>query len=372
LRQNLTTIKIMRQQLRKIHIKGYKSLKDVEIELSNLNVLIGANGSGKSNFIGVFRFIRHLVNERLQFYVGQKGGADKLLYYSSKETNALEISLDITDKQYSFKLVPRQGDRLMFEYEYCVNGETPPNRKNINTTFTESDLAAYSREKNYGVGQSVFSVLKEWQVYHFHDTSDSAKVKKTNNRRDTDYLFEDASNLAAFLWSMQEHHPKHYTRIVKTIQLVIPFFKDFYFRAIGEKKDKVLLEWQDKYSEIPFSADDLSDGSLRFMCLATLLLQPELPSLILLDEPELGLHPAAISSLTGLLRKASAMTQVIVSTQSVSLVNELEAEDIIVVGRKGGESTFSRLDTEKLAYWLEEYSLGDIWEKNIIGGRPSW
>jgi predicted ATPase len=362
----------MKQQLTKIHIKGYKSLKDVEVKLSNLNVLIGANGAGKSNFINFFRFIRHLVNERLQFYVGQKGGADKLLYYGSKETTALEIALDISDKHYAFKLVPRQGDRLMFEYEYCVNGETPPNRKNINTTFTESDLAAYSREKDYGVGQSVFAVLKEWQVYHFHDTSDSAKVKKTNNRRDTEYLFEDASNLAAFLWNMQEEHPKHYDRIVKTVQLVIPFFKDFYFRAIGEKKDKVLLEWKDKYADMPFSADDLSDGSLRFICLATLLLQPELPSLILLDEPELGLHPTAVSRLTGLLRKAAARTQVIVSTQSVSLINELEPEDIIVVDRNGGESTFAHLDAEKLAYWLAEYSMGEIWEKNIIGGRPSW
>ena len=361
----------MKQQLTKIHIQGYKSLKDVEIELSNLNVLIGANGSGKSNFIGVFRFIRHLVNERLQFYVGQKGGAEKFLYYGSKETPALEINLDISDKEYAFKLVPRQGDRFIFEYEYCVNGETPPNRKNINTTFTESDLATYSREKEYSVGKSVLSVLKGWQVYHFHDTSDTAKIKKTNNRHDTAYLFEDASNLAAFLWNMQEEHPKHYERIVKVIQIYISFFKDFYFKAIGEKKDKVLLQWQDKYSDVPFSADDLSDGTLRFMCLVTLLLQPELPSLILLDEPELGLHPMAIGSLAGLLRKASALTQVIVSTQSVSLVDELEAEDIIVVDREASESTFTRLDTEKLAYWLNEYSLGDIWEKNIIGGLPS-
>lgn len=362
----------MAHTLKNISVKGFKSIRALDLPMSSLNVLIGPNGAGKSNFIALFRFIRHLVNERLQMYVAQKGGADKLLFYGSKTTEGIEVSLDITPNHYAFKLIPAQGDRLIFDYEHCAFDTTSRYTENINKTLTESDLAAYSRDKGFGVGQYVFNTLKEWQVYHFHDTSDTAKVKKTNNRRDTAYLFEDAANLAAFLWGMLETHPKHYQRIVKTIQLVIPFFKDFSFVARGEKQDKVLLEWFDKYSETPFSGDDLSDGSLRFICLTTLLLQPTLPTLILLDEPELGLHPAAISILTSLLQKASTRTQVIVATQSVNLVNDLEAEDIIVVDRKGSESTFTRLDAPKLQVWLEEYnySLGELWEKNVIGGRP--
>ncbi len=355
------------RRLNHIKVSGFKSIRTLDLKLNSLNVLIGANGAGKSNFIQIFGFIRHMVNERLQFYVEQKGGADKILYYGSKETDALEVSIDIAPNHYAFKLVPAQGDRLIFEYENCSFDYYSYDR-NINVRLNESDLAL--KAKGNGVAKYVFEILSGWQVYHFHDTSDTAKIKKTNRKRDSEYLFEDASNLAAFLWGMQETNPKHYERIVKTVQLVIPFFKDFNFYGIGEKKDTVLLEWKDKYSDMPFTADDLSDGSLRFICLATLLLQPNVPSLILLDEPELGLHPAAINILTGLLKKAASRAQVIVSTQSIGLVNDLEPEDIIVVDRKEGESVFTRLDATQLAYWLNEYSMGEIWEKNIIGGRP--
>lgn len=162
----------------------------------------------------------------------------------------------------------------------------------------------------------------------------------------------------------------YYERIVKTIQLVIPFFKDFVLRPDSINSDIIRLEWQDKYSDKTFTATALSDGSLRFICMATLLLQHTLPKLIILDEPELGLHPSAIVVLAGLLKKASTRSQVIVSTQSVNLVNEFEAENIIVAETRNGASNFKRLDPEKLQDWLNEYSLGDIWEKNIIGGMP--
>ncbi|HFA48053.1 MAG TPA: DUF2813 domain-containing protein [Bacteroidetes bacterium] len=359
-------------RLNRIQIAGYKSIKRLDLPIQDLNVLIGANGAGKSNFIGFFRFIRNLVEERMQVFVAQKGGADKILYYGSKVTGALKVDIDISPNHYAFKLVPGQGDRLFFEYEYCGFDTTYRYAENINEKITESDLAAYSREKDYGAGKYVFDVLSKWRVYHFHDTSGSAKVKKTGKISDADYLREDASNLAAFLFRMRETHPKHYQRIVKTVQLVIPFFQDFKLRPIYNNPDNILLEWIDKHSDMPFSADDLSDGSLRFICLATLLLQPKLPQLILLDEPELGLHPLAIAILAGLFKKASHRSQIIISTQSVNLINDFEPGHIVVVekDRETGESVFNRLDKDKLSYWIDEYSLGDLWEKNVIGGRP--
>jgi predicted ATPase len=169
---------------------------------------------------------------------------------------------------------------------------------------------------------------------------------------------------------LQESFPEYYERIVKTIQLVIPFFKNFVLRPNALNPDTIRLEWQDKYSEKIFTASSLSDGSLRFVCMATLLLQPQLPKLIILDEPELGLHPTAISILAGLLKKASLRSQVLISTQSVNLVNEFDPENVIVVDREDGASIFKTLNSEKLEEWLNNYSLGDIWEKNIIGGMP--
>lgn len=131
------------------------------------------------------------------------------------------------------------------------------------------------------------------------------------------------------------------------------------------------LEWQDKHSDIVFTGQDLSDGSLRFICLATLLLQPELPSVLLLDEPELGLHPTAIESLARLMKQAAARTIVIVSTQSVNLVSTCAPEDVIVVDRnEQGASTLKRLEPQQLVQWLDEYSLGELWEKNVLGGKP--
>lgn len=361
-------------RLNKIKVSGFKSIRALEMEMHDLNVLIGANGAGKSNFIGLFKFIRNLVEERLQVFVAQQGGAEKMLYRGSEVTNAMEVELDISPNHYQFRLLPGKRDNLIFDYEYCFFDTRPDKRyaEDINQTRTESDLAAYTRQKKYGVGNNIYEVLSAWRVYHFHDTSDTARVKKTGKLHDADFLREDASNLAAFLYVMNKVNPLHYQRIVKTVQLVIPFFKDFVLEPVPENKNNILLRWSDTHSNMVFDADDFSDGSLRFICLATLLLQPEMPSLILLDEPELGLHPLAIEILAGLLKKAAHRTQIIIATQSTNLVDDLEPEHIIVVerDRETGESTFHRVDEERLANWLSEYSLGEVWEKNIIGGRP--
>ncbi len=360
------------QQLRSIHVKGYKSIKDQVIPLNSMNVLIGQNGAGKTNFISLFRFLRNIIDSRLRIY-SQKYGAESLLYYGSKETDVIIIALDFEPNHYEIILEPALNDTLFIQSEHCgFRGSTSyrepywegvaPNQNG------ESGLE--EKSKRGGTAKYVYDVLKAWRVYHFHDTSESAGVKKYAYMADYETLFEDASNLAPFLYWLKQTHEKHYERIVKTIKLVIPFFKNFVLKPKFDDAEKIRIEWQDNYSDKTFTPNDLSDGSLRFICMSVLLLQPHLPKVILLDEPELGLHPSAITILAGLLKKASHRSQVIVSTQSVSLVNEFDAEDIIVVDKKDAETVFNRLDPENLESWLNEYSLGDLWDKNIIGGKP--
>jgi len=335
--------------------------------------MIGPNGAGKSNFIGLFKFLRELIETRLQVYTGVNGGANKLLYYGSKTTPNLHVNLDFEPNYYEFSLLPTANDSFLFEYEYCYFNTSAATlyRENINNGGNESRLEQIAKTAEYNnVPRYVYKVLKDWRLYHFHDTSAEAGVKKSSNTSDIYYLRGDASNLAAFLAHMKLVDGKHYDRIVKTVQLIVPYFKDFVLRSGSGKSSTIMLEWQDKNSDMIFNANDLSDGSLRFICLATLLQQPFLPNLILLDEPELGLHPAAITLLGSLIRKASARSQVIISTQSVSLVNEFSPDDIIVVEHKDSSSTFRRLNKINLDSWLEKYTIGELWQQNVLGGRP--
>ncbi|GAB4038931.1 AAA family ATPase [Spirosoma jeollabukense] len=356
--------------LRSIFVSGFRSIQSVDLPIQNLNILIGQNGAGKSNFIEVFRFLHEIIDQRLQVYTAVKGGADKLLHYGSRETKEINIHLLLSDAHYRIDLIAAESDRLIIENEDVFSAVYNRAGDLAGESLSEGSRESGLIKNEYWISRMVQEALDDWRVYHFHDTSAEAPVKKLSDINDTAFLRADAGNLAAFLGYMQQKSPKHYERIINTIQLMLPFFRDFVFRPNPYNEQKILLEWQDNQSDMRFNAGDLSDGSLRFICLTTLLLQPKLPNLILLDEPELGLHPTALALLAGLLKKAASRTQVIVSTQSVNLVNAFTPDDIIVVDREDGHSTFRRLQTEALSTWLTEYSLGDLWEKNVIGGTP--
>jgi predicted ATPase len=215
--------------------------------------------------------------------------------------------------------------------------------------------------------------MRSWRIFHFHDTSESALVKGVQKINDVEYLRPDGRNLAPFLLMLREQHADNYKQVLRVVRLIAPFFGDFFLKPTPGNKDTIELQWTEKGEDVPFKAHQLSDGTLRFICLATVLCQPERlqPETILIDEPELGLHPFAITLLASLLRSASKNKQVIVSTQSVALVNEFEIEDLIVTERVDRSSAFKRLAEGDFREWLEEYSLGDLWAKNILGGRPS-
>lgn len=359
--------------LDRIEIQGFKSIRELDLELRPLNILIGANGAGKSNFISVFKFLNEIVEQNLQFYLAKSGGADTFLHFGQKVTKEISLQLYLGAYYgYSARLTPASGDILIFSNEECwyPNAVRQPSSVLLGRGHSESQLNKRLYDPTVGLPDAVIETLKSLNVYHFHDTSESAKVKLTGNIDDNAFLRSDAANLAAFLYRLQQTRPDYYGRIADTIRLVAPFFDDFVLRPNLLNPNTTFLRWREKGSDSEFHADMLSDGTLRFICLATLLLQPELPSTILIDEPELGLHPYAITLLAGLLHSASTQTQVIVSTQSVPLIDQFSPEDIIVVNRIGSHSSFRRLSTPEINDWLEDYSLGELWEKNVIGGRP--
>ena len=358
-------------RVKSLTVSGYKSIRELKnFPLNNLNVLVGANGAGKSNFISLFRLLNEMYEQQLQLYVQKQGGPDALLHFGRVTSDRLHAEFYFSANGYKFDLVPTSDNRLVFELEQSWFGGVfykTSSSSTLGTGHTESKLKdAKDRYSPYVRGS-----VSNWRVYHFHDTSDTAKVKQRHAANDNLRLKPDAANLAAYLRMLKEKHAAEYQRIIETIRLVMPFFDDFVHRP-GDP-EYVELEWKQKGKpDTPFKAHMLSDGSLRFICLATLLLQPVslLPDTILIDEPELGLHPYAITVLVDIFKQVAEDRQLIVSTQSVELVNELSPQDVVVVDQEDGASTFRRYTEEELSGWLQEYSMGEIWKRNILGGRP--
>ncbi len=358
-------------KLKRIILKGFKSIRELDLELRSLDVMIGANGAGKSNFIGVFKLLNEMVAGNFQNAVTHGGGAGTFLHFGEKATDRIEVELRFGANGYNTIWAPTADGSLFFRREECLfwgDFKTSVHHEVLGSGHKESKLLDTAKRMPKQVPWYVMRALESWRLYHFHDTSDSASVKKIGAVNDNLYLRADAGNLAAFLYLLSEGGSRSYYEAIRdTIRQVAPFFNDFVLRPDPTAKDSIRLEWREEGSDFPFRATHLSDGTLRFICLATLLLQPTPPSTVLIDEPELGSHPYAITVLASLLKSASTKTQAIVSTQSVPLVNQLQPEDVLVVDRAQGQSTFKHLSKEEMKDWLEDYGLGDLWEKNLVG-----
>jgi predicted ATPase len=364
----------MSDTIKRITIEGFKSIRKLEdFELRPLNVLIGANGAGKSNFIGFFRLMRELIGQRLQLKVGRDGGANACLYLGPKVTTKLVAKLHFGSYGYKIKLVPAADGRLIFEEEEVMPQTHVKNEiwLPLGSGHAETKIKDYMRTS--GDAQDLHRAISSWPVYHFHDTSETAGVLHEGQINDNEYLRPDGRNLAAFLYRIRQIDPVVYSKICDLVRLVAPFFDDFKLRPMPENSVLIRLEWLQKGSDYPFLASQLSDGTLRFICLVAALLPNNFvfSPTVFFDEPELGLHPYALTLLANLFEQVTRQNrQVIVSTQSAQLLNEFSPEDIIVVERAQGESVFHRLDSAQLSVWLEDYTLGDLWQKNVLGGRP--
>ncbi len=363
--------------LDRLTIRGFKSIEALEqLELKRLNVIVGANGAGKSNLIAFFRMLRALMDGNLNRFVRDSGGAGNLLFNGRKVTSSMFFETHFGARGYRFTLVPTPSDECAIESEaryyfggssgwWTLGDSNDGKSKMVAEVLENRPDARFSRP--------VYDAISSWQVYHFHDTSQSAGMRNYEIVQDNKVLRMDAANIGAFLLKLRDQHGDDYWAIVDAVRLVTPFFDDFILepRTSGAREE-VNLSWLQKGSDYPMQPYHLSDGSIRFICLATALLQPNPPSTIIIDEPELGLHPAAIVILAELIQQAAQRTQVIVATQSPALLDQFAIEDIVVANRKGGASTFERLSEQDYAHWLDNYSVGELWTKNVIAGGPRY
>ncbi|KPA14227.1 recombinase RecF [Candidatus Magnetomorum sp. HK-1] len=363
--------------LTNVKIKGFKSISDQSIDLGKINILIGANGAGKSNFISFFKMMNQMISGKLQLFIGISGGADSLLFYASKLTTQIEGEISFSDQSASYtykkQLIQTAQDTLIFKNESLLLLERDSQFKKIwessDSGYKESML---SENPENQLCRQFKQIMAQCKYFQFHDTSETAKIKRNVYINDNLELHSDAGNLAAILYTLKHVNTAYYKRIVSTLQQIMPFFGDFALEENKLNKHQIVLNWKESRSDLIFGPYQLSDGSLRLMALVTLLMQPEedMPETIIIDEPELGLHPHAIETIISLIRYASRYSQIIIATQSSEMLDYFGLDEIIITDRTDQQTIFKRLDENKLKEWIKEYSMSELWRKNVIGGGP--
>ena len=365
-------------KLQEVMIRGYKSIaydKPVTIRLGDVSILLGANGAGKSNIISFFRMLSYMMSKSFGKYVEMSGTSNALLHYGIKKTPIMAGELLFSDSKsidkYSFSLTNATPDRLIITEErvsWHRKGNDSPYEILLEPVFKESALA----ESNDAVAKSIFKMLSFCKVYQFHDSSSEGPLRHVCPVETTNYLQSHGNNLPSFLFLLRENYPASYKRILEYVRDVVPQFQEFYLEPVN---GFISLRWKDNSAtDYSFNAYQFSDGSIRFIALATLLLQPSqlMPNVIILDEPELGLHPYAITQLAEMIKDASKHAQVIVATQSKDLVDHFEVDNISVVemDKETQSTTVTQLKNDEYELWLQNYTVSELWDKNVIGGRP--
>ena len=362
--------------IEKVIISNYKSIRNLELPLQSINVLIGSNGVGKSNLISFFELAKSIIEKRFGRYTLEKGGIDNLLYRTRRESDCINGLLDFDNTNaFFFTLRPAQSNKGYIELTGDYFNKSRNNEKKYtswNQTIWDSTVEESCLLDNtkWRAGY-IRNHFKSFTIYHFHDTSTKSPMRGECEIYDNDLLRDNGSNLAAYLYRLQQTDEKGFKLIEGVVRSIAPYFKCFKLRPNPINPNKISLEWEEKDTDMYLNGYSFSDGTIRFIALATLLLQTNTPKVIIIDEPELGLHPAAINKFAEMIKKASFNSQIILSTQSTNLVNCFEPKNIVVVDREDGQSVFKRLSNEELSIWLNEYeySLSDMWEKNLIGGQ---
>ncbi len=361
-------------RITEVTIQGFRSLKRVDrLQIPQLAVLIGANGVGKSSFIRFFEMLGWMMRSRnLQEFVIRNGGGDDQFFMGSRTTPKINAEIRIaTDKgfnDYRFDMAHLSaGDTLMLTHEAYrysdIQKTGEAGWRNLSGVGKESVLP----DQDNKTAKTICALLRQCSTYQFHDTSANASLHQRWDISDFTHLRSDGGNLAAVLLDLRENDSPRYRQLVQQIQRVFPTLNDFVLEPVA---GKVLLRWKSNYSDKIFGAHLTSDGSLRLFCLLTLLSLPDerLPNMLFFDEPELGLHPHAITLVSEMLKRVAKTRQVFIATQSPYMVNCFDLENIVVAEARDGATLLRSLPKDQYQQWLDDdYLLSDIWLKTPIG-----
>lgn len=363
--------------LREVTVRGLTSLADTELELSSpVTLLVGPNGAGKSNVVDSFELLGRIVDHQLNDHLLRRGGFSAIVHRPTDPTSTPRaIDLEFwgewqDEKSNGYRVTIESGpEDSAFVQETTLFHDRAryPNRpyNQLLGRARESQLRAVAGEGR--TPKYVFEMVSGCRVFHFDDTSSDAPPKLRVDPADNLTLAPDAHNVAPILKRLRDEDDARYQRILRSIRTVAPYFDDFVLEVEGST---LRLRWRERGLDSVFSADSLSDGTLRYICLSVLLLQDSIPGTIVLDEPELGLHPFAIHQLSSLLRSVGHGGRVVAATQSVTLLEQFTVDEVAIVERTSSGTKIQRPDPAGLEKWLEDYSLGELWEKNLLGGRP--
>lgn len=368
-----------------IHLSGYRSIKKSNLQFENINVFIGANASGKSNFMSFFQMLQFYLNnaEGLAEYVGRHGGSEILLFYGPKETNSIIADLYFQTakgvNRYQVELEQAAGGNLFFkEEQLCFSSSNiaaPANLFSLGSGGKSSRLLQIGQQDPeyahyFKTIHTIKSIMRQWKFYQFHDTSANSFIRRPSHKDDSSYLKSNGGNLPSFLSMLRDEYNPNYEFIIDMMREIFPFIQEIILES-DYSSDYVNLRWTEKgHPSYIMQASQMSDGAIRALAIIALLSQPHLPPLLCIDEPELGLHPQAISIIGDLIKAVAHRSQVIISTQSTELVDCFDPEDIVIVNRGKDGTDFERLDHNRYKSWLDNYGISASWKTNIFGGQP--
>lgn len=376
-------------RFREISIKGFRRLANVQLELRPLSVLIGANGIGKTSVLDVFSLLASSAQGSLNVALGELGGLSALITYDSADELALGISMEIEKdaqtQSYSLAIQPRGHSYIIaeevlhqvhgpFEYNSVEShgGDVRYHEKGevIRPTWDHNPLETSLAQvpKVFLWPEDFRRRLASSTFYHALDVEPRSPVRLPQPMRPAGLPGKNGEDLIPCLYYLREANRDRFEAIEDSLHAVFPDFERLDFPPVAA--GTLALVWRDRRFSKPLYADQLSEGMLRFLWLVTLLQSPDLPTVTLIDEPEVSLHPELLNLLADLFREASQHTQLVVATHSDRLVRFLKPSEVVAFdSANDGMAKLTWADKLDLEEWLAEYSLDEVWSRGLMGGR---
>ena len=367
-------------KLKSLAVSNFRSLADARLPLHDLNVIVGPNGSGKTALLEVLHMVHCASQRELSKFLDERGGFQAVLHRTNGRVHdalmQIRIEFDAQSEQKSLDpdtFVMTLADQTVgyVVREALLEKLTPKgNREGALRLHGGPDTATELAYFAVGGDASppIMKFLAGIRLYGALDVGPRSIVRLPQTLTPAQAPGPNGEHLYSALYNLRISAPEIFERLTVLLQQSFPGFKRLELPVVGA--GQVTLAWYERDSNTPFYANQLSEGTLRYLWLVTILLTPQRPPLLLLDEPELSLHPALLRLLAALLQDAALTTQIVVATQSSDLIGWLMPEEVLIADKEDGKTLFTWAADLDLKAWLDEYTLRDLWLMGNLGGRP--